>query len=342
MPRGPRLDAPGTLHHVMVRGIERRRIFETTADRRDFVARLEAVVGGTGLRVLAWALLPNHVHLLVRTGPQPLATAMRRLLTGYAVAFNHRHQRHGHLFQNRYKSILVEEDPYLLELSRYIHLNPLRAQIVRDLAALDRYPWTGHSALVGRVPRGFQAVAELLGAFGQPGRVARRRYRQFVADGIGQGRRPDLQGGGLRRSAGGWEGLATLRRGREGWASDERVLGSGPFVEHLLHSLPAPPVRSRAEAAVSFRAVIDACAAGWGVTAAEVWGGSRRRVVAQARAAASFVGVSELGLPIAHVARTLGVSPPVVRAGLARGAELLRARGLSGAALVAGEKRKVS
>jgi REP element-mobilizing transposase RayT len=196
VPRGPRLDAPGTLHHVMVRGIERRRLFATTTDRRDFVARLEAVVGATGVRVLAWALLPNHVHLLVRTGHHPLATAMRRLLTGYAVAFNHRHQRHGHLFQNRYKSILVEEEPYLRELSRYIHLNPLRAKVVRDLAALDRYPWTGHSTLVGRVPRRWQAVTEVLGAFGQQVRAARHRYRQFVADGLPQGRRPDLQGGG--------------------------------------------------------------------------------------------------------------------------------------------------
>ena len=341
MPRGPRLDAPGTLHHVMVRGIERRRIFATTTDRQDFVTRLEAVVGATGVRVLAWALLPTHVHLLVRTGHHPLATAMRRLLTGYAVAFNHRHQRHGHLFQNRYKSILVEEEPYLLELTRYIHLNPLRAKVVRDLAALDRHPWTGHSALVGRVPRRWQAVTEVLGAFGQQVRAARHRYRQFVADGLPQGRRPDLQGGGLRRSAGGWEGLAVLRRGREGWAFDERVLGSGPFVEHLLHSLPPAPAGSRAEAAAAFPAVIAACAAGWGVTAAELCGGSRRRVVAQARAAASYVGVAELGLPIAHVARRLGVSPPVVRTGLQRGPDLLRARGLSAAALVAKKKRKV-
>ena len=121
MPRGPRLDAPGALHHVMVRGLERRRIFEMTADRRDFLQRLAAVVTATRLTILAWVFLPNHVHLLVRTGPVPLATAMRRLLTGYAVAFNHRHKRHGHLFQNRYKSILVEEESYGLEVTRYIH-----------------------------------------------------------------------------------------------------------------------------------------------------------------------------------------------------------------------------
>jgi len=136
----------------MVRGIERRRISEAPTDRRDFLTRLEVVVRQTGLQVLAWALLPNHVHLLVRTGPQPLATAMRRLLTGYAVAFNHRHKRQGHLFQNRYKSVLVEEEPYLLELTRYIHLNPIRARVVPNIVVLDRYPWTGHSAVMGTSP----------------------------------------------------------------------------------------------------------------------------------------------------------------------------------------------
>ena len=342
MPRGPRLDAPGTLHHVMVRGIERRRIFEAPTDRRDFLTRLEVVVRQTGLQVLAWALLPNHVHLLVRTGPQPLATAMRRLLTGYAVAFNHRHKRQGHLFQNRYKSVLVEEEPYLLELTRYIHLNPIRARVVPNIVVLDRYPWTGHSAVMGYVPRRFQAVTEILEVFARSLGTARRRYREFVTDGVSQGRRPELQGGGLRRSAGGWESLAVLRRGREGWAFDERVLGTGAFVERMLRSMPAPATRSRAQAAASFLEVLAACAAEWGVTQAEMCGGSRRRVVARARAAASYVGVSELGLPIAHVARTLGVSPPVVRSGLARGAELLRVRKVCVETLIAGVGKRVS
>ena len=100
MPRGRRLDAPGTLHAVRVREIDRRRLFETTANRQDFEARRDAV-GGRGLQVLGWTLLPTHVHLRVRTGGQPLATAMRRLLTGYAATCNHRHQRDEHPFQNR-------------------------------------------------------------------------------------------------------------------------------------------------------------------------------------------------------------------------------------------------
>ena len=100
MPRQARLDAPDTLHHVMVRGLERRRLFRDDTDRRDFVARVGALAAGGAFRVYAWALLPTHAHLLVRTGTRPLARAMRSLLTGYAGAFNRRHQRVGHLFQN--------------------------------------------------------------------------------------------------------------------------------------------------------------------------------------------------------------------------------------------------
>lgn len=125
-----------------------------------------------------------------------------------------RHRWQGHFFENRYKSIVVEEEPYLLEVTRYIHLNPLRAGVVRELSALDRYRWTGHSGLLGKRSQPWQTVDPILGRFGRRVGEARQRYRQFVAEGIAQGRRPDLIGGGLRRSAGGWEGLATLRRGR--------------------------------------------------------------------------------------------------------------------------------
>jgi len=141
MPRGPRLDASETLHHGMVRGIEGRAIFRDAQDREDFLRRLGAVAGATGLALYTWALLPNHLHLLVRTGRTPLAQAMRSLLTGYAGAFNRRHRRRGHLFQNRYKSIVVEAEPYLLELVRYTHLNPVRAKVVADLRALDLNSW---------------------------------------------------------------------------------------------------------------------------------------------------------------------------------------------------------
>ncbi|MBW1717298.1 MAG: transposase, partial [Deltaproteobacteria bacterium] len=150
MPRHARLDAPGVLQHVMARGIERRKIFWDDKDRTSFLERLALILEETQTQCYAWALIPNHFHLLLRTGPTPLSTVMRRLMTGYAVTFNLRHRRAGHLFQNRYKSVVCEEDPYLLELIRYIHLNPLRAKLVNDLKELDKYLWTGHSALVGK------------------------------------------------------------------------------------------------------------------------------------------------------------------------------------------------
>ena len=139
MPRQSRIDAPVALHHIICRGIERRPIFKDDRDRADFVGRLSLLLPETATRCYAWALIPNHFHLLLKTGQVPIATVMRRLLTGYAISYNHRHRRHGHLFQNRYKSILCQEETYLLELTRYIHLNPIRARQVSTLDQLASY-----------------------------------------------------------------------------------------------------------------------------------------------------------------------------------------------------------
>ncbi|MDD2320493.1 MAG: transposase [Geobacteraceae bacterium] len=126
MPRQPRLDIPGLLQHVIVRGIERTEVFLDDKDRQRFVDRFDRLLVETETDCYAWALIPNHFHLLLRCKCVELSRFMRRLLTGYAVYFNLRHNRSGHLFQNRYKSIFCEEESYLLELIRYIHLNPHR------------------------------------------------------------------------------------------------------------------------------------------------------------------------------------------------------------------------
>jgi len=143
MPRLARLDAPGVLHHVMGRGIEGREIFLSNKDRNDFISRLAHLAQDNAMAIYAWALLHNHFHLLCKTKNQPLAASMRMVLTGYVVNFNKRHNRQGHLFQNRYKSIVCQEDAYLTELVRYIHLNPLRAGLVKDLTELSTFPWSG-------------------------------------------------------------------------------------------------------------------------------------------------------------------------------------------------------
>ena len=127
MPRRARLDAPGTLHHVIVRGIEKRKIVDDVDDRGDFVQRLGEMAAATQTAVYAWALMTNHAHLLLRSSEMGLSEFMRRLLTGYAISYNRRHRRWGYLFQNRYKSIVCDEDAYFRELVRYIHLNPLRS-----------------------------------------------------------------------------------------------------------------------------------------------------------------------------------------------------------------------
>ena len=108
MPRKARIDAPGALHHIIIRGIEKRKIFKDDKDCYQFIKRLGTILAETETPIYAWALMPNHVHLLLKTGLTPIATIMRRLLTGYAVYFNHRYRRHGHLFQNRYKTILCQ------------------------------------------------------------------------------------------------------------------------------------------------------------------------------------------------------------------------------------------
>ena len=127
MPRKSRIDALQALQHIIARGIKRRKIFRDDVDRNQFLERLGRIVTDTGTLCDAWALMPNHFHLLLKTASMPVSTVMRRLLTGYAVTHNRRHRRCGHLFQNRYKSVLCQEDTYLLELVRYIHLNSLRA-----------------------------------------------------------------------------------------------------------------------------------------------------------------------------------------------------------------------
>jgi len=317
MPRQARLDAPGVLHHVMVRGIERRAIFRDEVDRADFVARLAALVPATGLIVYAWALLPNHAHCLVRTGTRPLPRVMRSLLTGYAGAFNRRHHRIGHLFQNRYKSIVVEDDPYLLELVRYLHLNPIRAKVVSEFRALDRYPWTGHSALLGTVPRPWQATGAILAQFGPSLRRARTAYREFVAAGLAQGRRPELQGGGLVRSLGGWAAVAHLRRGREGYAGDERILGSAAFVEALQHALPPAP--GDRGAAPTVAAIIQRVCTRCGIDPGRLQRGGRKPAVSQAREGIAYLCTEVAGHPTRTLAPLLGVRPVSVYAAARRG-----------------------
>ena len=309
MPRRARLDAPGTLHHVIVRGIEKRKIVDDVVDRGDFLQRLGEMAAATQTAVYAWALMTNHAHLLLRSSEMGLSEFMRRLLTGYAISYNRRHRRWGYLFQNRYKSIVCDEDAYFRELLRYIHLNPLRAHLVKSLAELDRYRWSGHGVLMGKIKNDWQDRDYVLKWFGKKEGEARNAYRNYVKKGIGEGRRPELVGGGLIRSQGGWSAVKAMRRSGERELSDERILGNGEFVERILKEADAKiryqlPVKEHHEKIDEWIAKICKDEK---VCLEELRGGSRRKEVSRVRGQIAIGLVKEHGVALAEVARRIGV-----------------------------------
>jgi REP element-mobilizing transposase RayT len=309
MPRLGRLDAPGVLHHVMGRGIEKRKIFLSDEDRNDFIDRLSALVQKGAIEIYAWVLMPNHFHILCKTKNLSLASSMRKLLTGYVVNFNKRHRRYGHLFQNRYKSIVCQEDAYLKELVRYIHLNLLRAGLVKDLKELGRNPWSGHSALIGKVKRKWQNTGYVLSYFGSA-KNAKKNYLQYIIEGIDQGRRSELVGGGLIRSMGGWSAVLASRRRGAREIADQRILGDGDFVKAVisgLDDLVKKNLRLSGQR-IEIKALAEKISEKYNISIGELLSGSRRREVVKARQAISWIGVRELGYSGADVARYLSVT----------------------------------
>ena len=320
MPRLARLDAPGVLHHVMGRGIERKEIFLNDADHSDFLERLAVLVEEGALDVYAWVLMPNHFHLLCKTRNRPLSSSMRKILTGYVVNLNRRHCRYGHLFQNRYKSIVCQEDRYLKELVRYIHLNLLRAGLVKDMAELSRNPWSGHSALMGKVKREWQDTDYVLSLFGQD-RYRRRDYEKYVQKGAASGRRPELVGGGLVRSLGGWSEVLALRSRGEKQRSDQRILGDSEFVQDILSGLDGLVKKNLRLSGqrIDMEALAQQVCRKYDISLTELCSGSRRRVIVEARGIVSWIAVRELGYSGADVARYLGVTNSCVTRFVASG-----------------------
>jgi putative transposase len=325
MPRQARIDAPGALHHIIARGIERREIFRDEADRDDFLRRLGRIITQTQTQCYAWALIPNHFHLLLKTGNIPIATLMSRLLSGYAGSFNRRHHRSGHLFQNRYKSILCQEDIYLKELLRYVHLNPLRAGIVKTLGELDQYRYCGHSYLMGNCQNDWQETRSVLRLFGDRLSSARQSYHAFAEKGVDQGRRPDLIGGGLLRSAGGWQAVEALRKAGIHQKSDERMLGDGDFVESVLSKAKERLQRKYALACkgIGFEQLLEFVSDLTAIPVQDMAGPGKERQSVRARSLLCFWGVKELGISLTELAARLGISVPTVSVAVQRGMKIV-------------------
>ena len=329
MPRHARLDAAGVLHHVIIRGINRKKIFLGNDDREDFAGRLSVLLPETGTACYAWALMSNHSHMLLRTGDVPLSTFMARLLTGYAAGFNRRHRRSGHLFQNRFKSIICQEDPYLQELLRYIHLNPLRAGIVPDYESLGLYRWSGHAAILGTRAVPWQDIRYILALFGPDEKEARAVYREFVSSGISRGRRPELVGGGLVRSLGGWE--EARRSVHEGpMKGDERILGDTFFVTDLLARAEERMTRryEMKQSGIDIATIEERVCQLFEMHPKDLYVRGRRKKLVEARSVFCFFAVTELGTTLKDLAIRFAISGQAIGLAVERGRQIAEKKGL--------------
>ena len=328
MPRTSRLEIPGGLYHVMTRGIERRKIFNDDEDRKEFLRRFEKNLTANGARCYAWALMPNHIHLVVRTGVKPLGSLMGKLLTGYAIYYNSRHKRVGHLYQNRYKAILCQDDIYFKELVRYVHLNPIRGKIVGTMDSLSGYKWGGHSALTGKIKQPWQDTEEVLSQFSANRKQALKAYEAFVQEGGSKEDEDLFSGGGLRRSAGGWRGVWELKRGKERWAYDSQILGDGDFV-----------VTSLKQAGYADDKASRIRREGWTIErvlerVSEVTGVPREAIrhrgkgaVSGARMLVALWSYRELGKKLSEVADYFGISIPSAHTAVKKGTEYEKSSG---------------
>ena len=313
MPRNARIDIPGLLQHVIVRGIEKRTIFQDDEDRDDFLSRLGVLLQETETECYAWVLLGNHFHLLLQSNREKLGTLMRRLLTGYAVVFNLRHTRSGHLFQNRYKSIVCDAESYLLELIRYIHLNPVRAGMLKDLNELEIFPWCGHAELTGKITRNLINAAAVLSLFAARKQTALKNYRAFLADGIKTGMTTKLSKGGKRISCHLNSALADED------VFDDRILGGGRFVEEVLDASQDIP-----EQRPSLEELLRQVAGHFNVDTSLLRFPNKERHIVKAKSVLCYLAVRQLQLKGVEVARRLGYTSAAVTHAVKRGEKVLQ------------------
>jgi REP element-mobilizing transposase RayT len=314
MPRGARLDTPGALHHVIARGIEKGLIVIDDDDRNAFLSRMGGIARKTSTQIYAFAIMNNHVHILLRSGPQGLSTYMRRLLTSYAQYFNRRHKRVGHLFQNRYKSIICEEEAYFDKLLGYIHLNPLRSGLVKSFEALGTWPWTGHSILTGNHQQNWLDRQFVLDRFGKHESEARDAYLDYICKEFSFDREDELAGEGLRRSKERWSEVKSIRVKGSKPFTDERILGSEEFTRQMLDETGLQlrlQVTADERVLMIERDIATSCEKA-GISEAFLRSGARSKGVPIIRKKLAEKFVTVYGLSFAETARHLGVTTNAV------------------------------
>ncbi|MFB0565497.1 MAG: transposase [Candidatus Aminicenantaceae bacterium] len=184
MARQNRIEFPGAFYHVLARGNNRQVIFKDDQDYKIYILRLKRYHQRYKFTLYAYTLMPNHIHLLLKTDVTPLSKVMQGIQQSYTSYFHNKYKSVGHVFQARYKAILCEKDSYLLELVRYIHLNPVRAALVSDI---EDYLWSSHRVYLGYLNQSFVAKGFIFEMLFQDKFIAERKYRQFIQQGIEKG-----------------------------------------------------------------------------------------------------------------------------------------------------------
>ncbi len=307
MPRQPRIDAPDMVHHIVVRGIERRQIFIDDRDRNFFLGRLADLVLDTKNPLYTFALIPNHFHLLIRRGKTPISTLMQRLLTSYALYFNKRHSRSGHLFQNRYKSYFCKNDTYFTELLRYINLNPVRAGLC-SFKELGDFRYAGHSYIMGKRNSGWLDSDAALLLFGGSHHRAREAYAKYIVAGLElRGGITDGTSGKQARKYCGCR--ATIESSSEGMDTSA-ASNTEDFLFESRSAATGKDEISRLFSQVGLR---------FGVTKQEIDSKSKTRRIVLARMQLAREMSKQLGLTRSEIARQLAVNPSAVSKMLCRG-----------------------
>lgn len=298
MARKPRLDAAGCVHHVMARGNSGQTIFRHDKDRIVFYALMAESLAHFEARVHAFCLMSNHFHLAVETGDAHLSRLMQHLLFRYTRHFNRSGGRIGHLFQGRFRSLLVDAESYLLELVRYIHMNPVRAGLVKNPAG---WAWSSHRAYLGKEDLGFLTTKWVLARFSPDPDIARRSYEKFV----------------LEVPAG--EGVFIGESGSMSPSATPESNGSSqprePFRMQVGGSAQPPP---------GLDIIVAAVCGAWGLSEDDLASPGRTRLASEARSAIGLIAQDLRGPTLTEVGGRFGRDITTVSAGVARLRKLVR------------------
>jgi putative transposase len=281
MARKPRLHVSGGLYHVILRGNAQQDVFFSTGDRRYFYELLAEGVVRFGYRVHAFCLMTNHLHLALQVGERELSAVMQNLSFRYTRYLNTRRRQVGHVFQGRFKAFLVDQDRYGLALVRYLHLNPVRARMVRQPSA---FAWSSHRAYLGEEDLPWLTTDWVLGQFGERLGSARQRFAAFVDAGVRDGHSEVFYGG----------------------QADGRVVGEKDFVKKVLKVLPKRAAKRKAP---SLKQIVAYVCDGYGLTEAALKAPGKGRQTAQARALVAWLAVRFRSCTLAEVAEHFSRSP---------------------------------